>query len=101
MLITLIRLLSALNKGGEVHIKREDNALSYVFRGLRDVWRHREGLKIPGTSIQVNQIKFGKKVIDLENKIPAAVLDTIDALYPKGNPRPLLTKQKPPPQAGT
>lgn len=75
-------------------IAKPDNALGDAFKVLRDVWRHREGIKIPGTNVQVSRIKLGKKTIDLENKIPAAILDTIDALYPEGKPRPLLTHQK-------
>ncbi|AEG58993.1 cell division protein FtsK/SpoIIIE [Desulforamulus ruminis DSM 2154] len=70
---------------------RQTNTLGEALETLKLIWRHREGFKFGGR--QINQLKLFKWQVDLENKIPAAVLDTIDVLYPEGKPRPLLTKK--------
>lgn len=52
-------------------IRSKVNALGDVLSTLSLVWRRRKG-----------------------QELPAAILDTIDALYPKDKPRPLLTHKK-------
>lgn len=49
--------------------KQDTNMLGDAIDILKDVWRHRKG-----------------------NEIPAAVMDTVDALWPKDKPRPLLIR---------
>lgn len=65
------------------------NALGEAFGLIKSTWRHREGFSIMGK--QINQVKLFSRTLELENKIPAAILDTIDVLYQEGKPRPLLT----------
>lgn len=74
-----------------IDISKKENALGEALTTLKMVWRHREGFKFGGQHIK--RVKVFKWQIELENKIPAAVLDTIDVLYPEGKPRPLLIKK--------
>jgi S-DNA-T family DNA segregation ATPase FtsK/SpoIIIE len=69
------------------------NLLGEAINTVKDVWRHREGIKIPYTSIKIDHIKALGVTVELENKIPAAILDTVDVLWPGDKPRPLLTHQ--------
>lgn len=52
-------------------MKQETNLLGEALKSVKDVWRHRKG-----------------------NELPAAILDTVDALWPEDRPRPLLTHSK-------
>jgi len=64
-----IYCITKSNKEGG--LLQEEAYLSDVGKSLRDLWRHRPG-----------------------QEIPAAVLDTVDALWPEPKPRPQLTHKK-------
>lgn len=66
-------------------VKGEDNLLTDIFDMVQQAWRHRPGLKMFGKTIWQNQT------------IPAAILDTIDALRmeTKDGLKPMLVKHCP------
>lgn len=70
--------------------KKNENSLAEFISASKTMWRHRNGINIFGK--EYKQIKIFNKVIELENKLPAAILDTFDVLFP--NYKPLLTHQK-------
>lgn len=74
--------------------RNDENFFTEAVQAARNLWRHREGFKNPITGKRVKQIRFFKWELNLDNKIPGLILDTIDALFPEGKPRPLLTHKK-------
>lgn len=60
--------------------RKEENVLSEALASMSYLMRHRGGIKIPIIDKQLDRIKLGKKVLYLDNQIPALIQDTFHNL---------------------
>ena len=74
--------------------KKQENPLQEAVGIFKSIVRHRKGFTLFGK--QINQLKFGKKVLHLDNEIPGKILDTFDNLgyLTKDKRRPVLVAKR-------
>jgi hypothetical protein len=74
--------------------KKEENVLAEALASARYLLRHRGPIQIIGRKIE--QVRIGKKVIYLNNQVPALIQDTFDNLgyEQRDDTKPLLAAKR-------
>lgn len=76
--------------------RKEENPLNEALASVKYLIRHRGPVKIPFIDKQLDKVKLGKKVLYLDNQIPAQLQDTFDNLgyEQKDGQKPVLADKR-------